>query len=154
MPNWSEGILKVRGKYENVIDFFNDNLEIVDFFGNEIKSALTIDDYDDLVEISLKGKGYVKGTNRNFTKSDYIGIYRREDNTACAVIHIKGAWFIEPNPYIKMSKNHDVDIKIESFERGMEFSQYILIEKGHLIENKYIEYDDYDWECPNPLLGG
>lgn len=141
MPNWSEGILKVRGNYENVIKFFKENLE-------------TIEEYDDSVEMTLKKTAYIKGTHRNFTESDYISIYRRKDNTACVPIHIKGAWYIDPDPYVKMSKDYDVDIKIESFERGMEFSQYILIEKGQLIENKEIKYDDYKWECVNPLIGG
>ena len=154
MSNWSEGILKVRGDYENVVKFFKENLQTVDFFGANVESALIIDDYDDSVLISLKKSAYIKGTHRNFTESNYISIYRREDNTACVPIHIKGAWCIESNPYIKMSKDYDVDIKIESFERGMEFSQYILIEKGQLIENKEIQYDDYEWECPNPLVGG
>lgn len=154
MPNWSEGILKVRGNYENVVKFFKENLQTVDLFGTNVESALIIDDYDDSVEINLKKTAYIKGTRRNFTESDYIYIYRRKDNTACVPIHIKGAWCIESNPYTKMSKDYDVDIKIESFERGMEFSQYILIEKGQLIENKEIRYDDYEWECPNPLIGG
>ena len=29
MPNWSEGTLKVRGKYENVVSFFILKLEIL-----------------------------------------------------------------------------------------------------------------------------
>ena len=154
MPNWSEGVLKVRGKYENVIKFFKENLHTVDFFGMDVESALTIEYYDDSVGMSLKKTAHIKGTHRNFTESDYISICRREDNTACVAIHIKGAWAIDSKPYVEMSNNYDVDIKIESFERGMEFSQYILIEKGQLIEDKQIEYDDYEWECVNPLIGG
>lgn len=154
MPNWSEGILKVRGNYENVIKFFEENLETVNFFGDKVESALTIEKYDDSVGMTLEKTAYIKGTHRNFTESNYISIYHRKDNTACVPIHIKGAWYIESEPYVKMSNDYKVDIKIESYERGMEFSQYILIEKGQLIEDKKIEYDDYEWECANPLIGG
>ena len=41
-----------------------------------------------------------------------------------------------------------------TFERGMEFSRYILIEKGELKEDKKIEYEDYVWDCVMPNLGG
>lgn len=66
----------------------------------------------------------------------------------------KGAWDISSEPYINLSKQYNVDIKIEAFERGMEFSRYILIEKGELKEDKEIKYDDYVWDCVMPNLGG
>lgn len=154
MPNWCEGTLKVRGEYNNVVKFFRENLKIVNFFGNFVDNGLTIENYSDSVELELKNTGYIKGTHRNFTESDYISIYQRKDNTACVAIHIKGAWAIDFEPYVEMSKGYGVDIKIQTFERGMEFSQYILIEKGQLIENKEIKYDDYTWECVCPNLGG
>ena len=78
MPNWSEGILKVRGNYENVVKFFKENLQTVDLFGTNVESALIIDDYDDSVEINLKKTAYIKGTRRNFTESDYIYIFTVE----------------------------------------------------------------------------
>lgn len=154
MPNWSEGTLKVRGKYENVVKFFKENLQIVNILGEDIENGLTIKDYRDSVELILENTGYIKGTRRNFTENDYFSIYEREDGTACVAIHVKGAWGIESEPYVKLSKDYEVDIKIEAFERGMEFSQYILIEKGNLIEDKEITYDDYIWECVNPNMGG
>lgn len=155
MPNWSKGVLKVRGNYDDVVKFFIENLQHVTFFGEtEDVPPFIVDEYDDNVEIELNRTAYIKGTCRNFTESDYICIYRRKDGTACVPIHIKGAWYIESEPYVKMSKDYNVDIKIESFERGMEFSQYILIEKGQLIQEIKTEYDDYAWECVNPLIGG
>lgn len=154
MPNWSEGVLKVRGNYENVLKFFEENVETVDFFGNRDESALAIEKFDDGMTMTLKKTGYIKGTHRNFTESDYICIFRKDDDTACVPIHIKGAWSIDSEPFVKMSEDYAVDIKIESYERGMEFSQYILIEKGQLIKDENIEYDDYDWDCVDPLKGG
>ena len=62
--------------------------------------------------------------------------------------------FVFSSKYIDLSKQYNVDIKIEAFEHGMEFSRYILIEKGELKEDKKIEYEDYVWDCVMPNLGG
>ena len=69
-------------------------------------------------------------------------------------MEFKAAWDVESEPYIELSKAYNVDIKIEAFERGMEFSRYILIENGNLKEDKETKYDDYVWECVMPNLGG
>lgn len=49
---------------------------------------------------------------------------------------------------------YDVDIKIFTFECGMEFTQEIEISKGEIIKNVCYEYDDYQWEFPFSNLGG
>ena len=69
-------------------------------------------------------------------------------------MEFKAAWNVESEPYIELSKAYNVDIKIEAFERGMEFSRFVLIENGELKEDKGIEYDDYVWDCVMPNLGG
>ncbi len=46
------------------------------------------------------------------------------------------------------------DIKIFTFECGMEFTQEIEISKGEIIKNACYEYDDYQWEVPFSNLGG
>lgn len=157
MPNWCEGTIKVRGKYENVVNFFKYNLDVVDALGKSVENGLSIENYNYGVMLELKNTAHIKGTHRNFTESDYIGIYHDKydtDDTVSVCAHIKGAWAIEYEPYVELSKIYDLDIKIDGFERGMEFSQHILIEKGNLIRNETRKYKDYVWECINPMLGG
>ena len=161
MPNWCEGILKIRGKQENVFKLLVENLQVWEtviakepFELKEVLNKEAIDINNEDFEIWLKKTAYIKGTRRNFTEEDIINVWERKDGTACVAFHIKGAWNIESNPYIELAKKYNVDIKIEAFEKGMEFSRFILIENGELKEDKKIEYADYVWDCVMPNLGG
>ena len=116
------------------------------------KEAIVINKEEE--SIWVKKTAHIKGTHRNFVEPNAIDVWKGEDGNTCIAIEFKGAWSIESEPYVKLAKEYNVDIKIEAFERGMEFSQYILIENGELKEDKEIEYDDYVWDCVMPNLGG
>lgn len=49
---------------------------------------------------------------------------------------------------------YDIDIKIYAFEAGMEFNQDIEIIKGKIIKDDEIKFENYQWECIEPNLGG
>lgn len=68
--------------------------------------------------------------------------------------NFKQAWSAIPENYQEISSKFDVDIKIFTFECGMEFTQEIEISKGEIIKNVCYEYDDYQWEVPFSNLGG
>ena len=162
MPNWCEGMLKIRGKQEDVFNLLADNLQVwktiiikepkLDMREEIDKEAIVVDKEGE--SIWVKKTAYIKGTRRNFVEPNEIGVWKGKDGNACIAVEFKAAWDVESEPYIKLSKAYNVDIKIEAFERGMEFSRYILIENGNLKEDKETEYDDYVWECVMPNLGG
>ena len=162
MPNWCEGMLKIRGKQEDVFNLLADNLQVWKtiiikepklYMREEIdKEAIAVDKEGE--SIWVKKTAYIKGTRRNFVEPNEIGVWKGKDGNACIAVEFKAAWDVESEPYIKLSKAYNVDIKIEAFERGMEFSRYSLIENGNLKEDKETEYDDYVWECVMPKLGG
>ena len=162
MPNWCEGMLKIRGKQEDVFNLLADNLQVWKtiiikepklYMREEIdKEAIVVDKEGELIWV--KKTAYIKGTRRNFVEPNEIGVWKGKDGNACIAVEFKAAWDVESEPYIKLSKAYNVDIKIEAFERGMEFSRYILIENGNLKEDKETKYDDYVWECVMPNLGG
>ncbi len=162
MPNWCEGMLKIRGKQEDVFNLLAENLQVwktiiikepkFDMREEIDKEAIVINKEEE--SIWVKKTAHIKGTHRNFVEPNDINVWKGEDGNACIAIEFKGAWSIESEPYVKLAKEYNVDIKIEAFERGMEFSQYILIENGELKEDKEIEYDDYVWDCVMPNLGG
>ena len=162
MPNWCEGMLKIRGKQEKVLDLLAENLQVwkrtiinehmFDIREEIDKEAIKINREEGWVYVSELA--YIKGTNRNFVEPNDIEVYEDKNGNTCIAIEMKGAWDILSDPYIDLSKQYNVDIKIEAFEQGMEFSRYILIEKGELKEDKKIEYDDYVWDCVMPNLGG
>lgn len=159
MPNWCEGMLKIRGKQEDVFNLLADNLQvwkvvtIRDGMREELdKEAIEIDREDETIYVEKTA--YIKGTRRNFVEPNEINVWKRKDGNACIAVEFRAAWNVESEPYIELSKVYNVDIKIEAFERGMEFSRYILIENGNLKEDKETGYDDYVWECVMPNLGG
>lgn len=155
MPNWCEGMLKIRGKQEDVFNLLTENLLVWEFkFGGREsvdENAIEINRQD--FEIRVQKTAHINGTCRNFVEPNDINVWKGEDGNACIAIEFKGAWSIKSEPYVKLAKEYNVDIKIEAFERGMEFSQYILIENGELKEDKEIKYDDYVWDCVMPNLG-
>ena len=53
-----------------------------------------------------------------------------------------------------MCQKYDVDMKLYAFEKGMEFNQDILIVGGQILRDNTIKFEDYDWECICPTLGG
>ena len=162
MPNWCEGMLKIRGKQEDVFNLLADNLQVwktiiikepkLDMREEIDKEAIVVDKEGE--SIWVKKTAYIKGTRRNFVEPNNINVWKGKDGNACIAVEFKAAWDVESEPYIKLSKAYNVDIKIEAFERGMEFSRYILIENGNLKEDKETKYDDYVWECVMPNLGG
>ena len=162
MPNWCEGMLKIRGKQEDVFNLLADNLQVwktiiikepkLDMREEIDKEAIVVDKEGE--SIWVKKTAHIKGTHRNFVEPNDINVWKGKDGNACIAVEFKAAWAVESEPYIKLSKAYNVDIKIEAFERGMEFSRYILIENGSLKEDKETEYDDYVWECVMPNLGG
>ena len=162
MPNWCEGMLKIRGKQEDVFNLLAENLQVwktiiikepkLDMRYEIDKEAIVINKEEEFIWV--KKIAHIKGTCRNFVEPNYINVLKGEDGNACIAIEFKGAWSIKSEPYVKLAKEYNVDIKIEAFERGMEFSQYILIENGELKEDKEIKYDDYVWDCVMPNLGG
>lgn len=162
MPNWCEGMLKIRGKQEDVFNLLADNLQVwktiiikepkIDMREEIDKEAIVINKEGE--SIWVKKTAHIKGTHRNFVEPNDINVWKGEDGNACIAVEFKAAWDVESEPYIELSKAYNVDIKIEAFERGMEFSRYILIENGKLKEDKETEYNDYVWECVMPNLGG
>ena len=45
-------------------------------------------------------------------------------------------------------------MKIQGFERGMEFSQVIEIVDGEIVQDEELHYNDWNWDCPCPEMGG
>ena len=143
MPNWCEGMLKIRGKQEDVFCLLINNLSVW-------KTVLQKEPSISIVEIPDEDGIKIDVKNKTIHVNNLAYI----NGNSCVALEFKGAWVINSEPYVNLSRKYNVDIKIEAFERGMEFSQFILIEKGELKEDKDIKYDNYVWDCVMPNLGG
>ncbi len=158
MPNWCEGVLKVRGAKENIVNFLQNGLEAVDFFGGDAgKHTVEIDKYDDIEIKDVNGWLHVKNTRRNFIDkiSHDLSLSKYSDDTfVCAIDNFRAAWGIDAEALAKISKEYGIDLKIYAFEMGMQFNQDIEIVAGEVIKDDEIKFDNYDWECINPFIGG
>lgn len=150
MPNWCEGTLKVRGTLENIRRFMEEGI-------NWTPGKLVVETGDGELGFSISGTGerWIKGTSRHFImcdedKCDYMYFY--EGYTL--FLHLKAAWYINAEELQTVCQEYGVDMKIEAYERGMQFGQIVEIINGEITRNEDIEYLDYDWDCPCPTLGG
>lgn len=128
----------------------------------EIKPDIEeIYDYDE-IEIKNFDKErrdclYIKETRRHFIdpveNEIYIYDTDKEEQIIC-LKNFKAAWGIDTDALRTISKRYNIDIKIYGFECGMEFNQDIEIIKGKIIKDEEIKFENYQWECINPDLGG
>ena len=148
MPNWAEGSLKLRGKCENIASALKEML-LNDTVALEEKW-----DGDLLVFNNTAPYFYINKTRRAFINQNQIEVWLEEEFCIVELDNFQQAWSAIPENYKEISSKFDVDIKIFTFERGMEFTQEIEISKGEIIKNVCSNYDDYQWEVPFSNLGG
>lgn len=167
MPNWCEGKLKVRGKKENIMKWISECVAVWELDvekGKPLYDALiyredvngvsfTCD--DDEIHVSVKRDAHIAGTRRNFVeKYENDFLLGAEDGKDIIILPVKAAWALESEPYEEMSKKYGLDFRFYGYERGMEFNQEIEVVDGETTIDREIQYDDYYWECPDPMLGG
>ena len=171
MPNWAEGTLKIRGTKKDVMGFLENRLEAVDSAysiaealaehnGEPLKRepnkvVIEADEWD--TTVTAPEGFYIKGTRRGLiegTISFDHSVIEEDEPFILIIDDFKHAWGVDPEPYIEISREHNLDIRIYVFERGMEFNQEIEIHKGEVIKAVDIRFDDYQWECLMPNLGG
>ena len=150
MPNWAKGSLKLRGKSENIASALNEML---------LSDTVPLEDEYDGTRLRFNNTApyfYINGTRRAFVDQKQIEGWLELEKEFCIVEldNFKQAWSAIPENYQEISSKFDVDIKIFTFECGMEFTQEIEISKGEIIKNICYEYDDYQWEVPFSNLGG
>ena len=159
MPNWIEGTLKLRGKTEGLKKFFTEYLETPAYHlgilpAPEIDEFIKFDfdDYGQEYEVTIKDEPHIKGSRRAFLgEDDFIDWGGAQ---ATIALTIKQAWNFDVEPFVAISKECGLDVRLYGFECGMEYCQEIEIIGGEVIFDNTIKYDDWYWECPMPRLGG
>ena len=159
MPNWIEGTFRARGKKQNVINFVLKGIYPVGSFGEKQEYNPTIDDGEDYIEINCDTSFsfYLRNTRRHFLDidCDSISIDWNEDKNYYLVTNFKAAWYINEDEIADIAKTYNIDIKVNGYERGTCFSQLIEVDRnGNLLKNETKKYDNYQWDCDMPLLGG
>lgn len=157
MPNWCEGTLKVRGTIADLKNFVLKGLIPVDPIGR-IKEPLLFQEEDENFFYTgyIKDTLYLKGTCRAFCEPEYIDDVQVDDVTEKIIILLpfKQAWEICANDLLSVCMEFNVDMKVQGFEAGCQFSQIVEIVNGEILKNETIKYDDWEWDCPCPATGG
>lgn len=176
MPNWCSGNIRFRGKMDDILRLLRQKLVYCRYTDNhetvsEPAKVYHDESYDEIIvaspfESGNKGWCYISGTHRNFLDlggtSEFWSstLYIPENDKKPSIVvfdSFQAAWSIEPEPYVKMSEEFGVDIKIFGWERGVGFDQEIEIVDGNLIRNQATEYKDYGdwmWNTELPYMGG
>jgi len=143
MPNWIEGTLKLRGSSENLKRFFD----------NAIQPPCYTCYYDgEFNEVKIMPDAWIKGTSRAFVNDECYIYWEKAYETVC--IPIRQAWCFVAEEWAEISKKYNLDVRLYGFEQGMEFCQEVEIIDGKVTMDNKIRYDDWDWECPMPRMGG
>lgn len=161
MPNWCEGTFRARGNIENIKKFIieglgpveRDSLKVFEVEGdNDVAMDFEIETKYGLVWIKETHRHFFDFSEWNFITLYWINMLSREVQI---IVPFKAAWDIRETDISKISKMYGIAIKVNGFERGVRFERSVeTTASGTVKEDIVRKYDDWDWDCPMPLLGG
>lgn len=149
MANFAEGTIKLRGRVENIKSALKYMFEAV---GDVIIEEDT--DGELIIFTSSDSYFYINGTKRAFIDGESFEIHLDDDFLIIELNNFTQAWRAIPDDYTEISEKFNVDIKIFTFEQGMQFTQEIEISKGKILKDIVRKYDNYRWEVPFSNFGG
>ena len=159
MPNWIEGTMKLRGKRENIKRFLENELEPCSKYSPyyDINNLISDESNDESLIYIFKDLLYVKDTKRFFIKPQDFYF---DDDEGIACLEVQQAWSFNPSGqgldvWKKKAIKYDLDIRLYGIESTGEFSQEIIIfsDERETVDT-VTSYDDFEWECPFPYMGG
>ena len=161
MPNWCSGFMKIRGRKQDILDFFKNEVTIFTYdktYSRITSEAVFENDEKNLQYIlkqAINQDLYLRNSRRFFFLDKEITFYNNEQENCYLNLEIQQAWHIDIGELLTShSKKYNLDFNIYASECGMEFEQYITIVDGKVIRNEANGYDDFAFEAINPSLGG
>ena len=161
MPNWCRGFMKIRGRKQDILDFFKNEVAIFTYdktYSRITSEAVFENDEKNLQYIlkqAINQDLYLRNSRRFFFLDKEITFYNNEQENCYLNLEIQQAWHIDVGELLTShSKKYNLDFNIYASECGMEFEQYITIVDGKVIRNEANGYDDFAFEAINPSLGG
>ncbi len=160
MPNWIKGTMKLRGKREDIYRFFKDGLDPSSWAGESNKIEEQVFDHsgEEYLDFRFKDEPHIKGTRRAFITD---GCVYMEADEGVVCVDVKQAWGFDTGRETEdlanwkaISDEYNVDIKLFGIECGMEYTQEIIIIRGRKPVENIKKYEDWEWDCPFPNMGG
>ena len=160
MPNWCEGIFRARGELGNIKRFIEEGLGAVEGDSLEVIGEERYEE-DIAMDYEIKtehGLVWLKDTHRHFldfSDWDYLTVYWNNKREAQIVAQFQAAWDINEMDISKISKEYGIAIKVNGFERGIEFEHSVETTANGMVKESVVKrYENYGWDCAMPLLGG
>lgn len=174
MPNWCEGSLKLKGKYDDILRFWQEGVNAYSYSADR-NNERGIDlipkeewyDFDKGEnylrienEIPPAAWIYIEGTKRAFIDSSFCGfdIFKLPNDQVILVLPFKQAWSIVQTDWIDIATKYGLEIKIYAIEAGTGFwCTFHVLRDGAIIDNNFHQpegYEDFVWNCPFPWMGG
>ncbi len=157
MPNWVEGTFRAQGSKEDIKRFVMEGLQIRgDSDGTELWSFSEGVDY---LEFNCKADTvWIADTRRQFLNNGYC-LYaypvKGDPKDHWRIVSgFQGAWCIDTEGLKAVSGKYNLRIKANGFEQGMRFAPTVEVYRGILEYEDEETYEDWDWDCPMPLMGG
>lgn len=183
MPNWIEGTLKIRSKnIDDIKKFLKEAVGYschscplsseekakcnkMDYEEQPCKTNENIkpfnknvkyESYDDGDYVTLKDLLFVKdGPRRAFiNKEDETNEEWISTESPLLIMCVQQAWAFYSEGWLKLAKKYNIDIRLYGIEKGREFVQELEIINGEITLERVIHYDDWNWQCPFPRMGG
>ena len=155
MANMIEGTLKFRGTRENIEKFMSEGLGVLGHYeGRKSLSDFLIDDSDeDGIEYFVRNDSiWVKGIAAYISEGQYYTFTNKDILILC--LNLEEKWGFESDRWLEISQKYNLDIRLYGIEKGMQFCQEVIIVDGKIEKDHTWKYDDWDWECPFPKMGG
>lgn len=154
MPNWCRGTLKVRGEYDKIQAFLSNALDECRYYGEPPEGPLLeVAETPEYADIALHRMARLKDTSRGFVEDTYF-LLQKKAGKQIIFLEARFAWDIKTEELQWLSQEYGVDLKITAFERGAQFERDIEIVQGFISLDSVKEYQDYEWMCPCPTMGG
>ena len=178
MPNWCEGPIKIRGKYENVKKFLTEGVNIYkDTWNGEeriseavprekwlaieegVKNNVTnIFRHYNEPDLYTNDWVYIEETKRAFI-TDFDIDLDKDDDPVVAVANFAQAWGIRPEEFAKLAEKYEVDFRLYGIDGSMGFfEEYEILDNGKTINDlgpkNWLSYSEFKWLCPFPFMGG
>ena len=137
MPNWCKGVLKIRGKKENLINLIQNEIERYGFPSTtdsytKYPLDLKIDEYGDVFVNHTDNEHnswlYFKDSRRLFIEENIEWYFDDYDEEEIHVLDIKQAWRLEPEYFVELSKKYKYH---ESLHRYCSYKPSLTIDTGH-----------------------
>lgn len=159
MPNWIKGTMKLRGKREDITRFFREGLDPSNWPKPEDReNQITENGDDDCLDFSFRNEPHIIGTRRAFITDSGVEM-EKDEGVVC--VDVKQAWAFDAGRETKdlenwkaISDKYNIDIKLFGIECGMRFTQEIIIIRGRRPIVNERQYEDWNWDCPFPNMGG